>query len=41
MGLGLRTHVLEEDKGPLGRETEVKSGSPNTQSPNTQCLLLA
>ena len=41
MGLGLRTHVLEEDKGPLDREMEVKSGSPNTQPLNTQPLLLA
>lgn len=41
VGLSLRTHVLEEDKGPRGRETEVKSGSPSTQSPNTQPLLLA
>lgn len=31
VGLSLRTHVLEEDKGPWGRETEVQSGSPNTQ----------
>ena len=41
MGLGLKTHVLEEDKEPLGRGTEVESGSRNTQSPNTQPLLLA